>query len=109
MNNSYVTTLLSVIFYSVGHKDYSSISVPVIFTSRTNKVSTVMPVFQDKIIEEIETFNLNINIPSSFKHRIAIGRQRKATASIIDSTSKPAAYIFNKIFINFNFSYYMSS
>ena len=62
-----------------------------------------MPVFQDKIIEEIETFNLNINIPSSFKHRIAIGRQRKATASIIDSTSKPAAYIFNKIFINFNF------
>ena len=96
----YVATLLSLIYFVLlGHRDYSSISVPVTLTSRANRISTVMPVFQDKIIEEIETFNLNINIPSSLKHRIAIGRQRKATASIIDSTSKYAPYIFSKIFI----------
>ena len=63
-------------------------SVPVTFTNTANKVLSVIPVFQDKIIEDIETFDLNIDIPSSLKHRISPGRQRKAIASIIDSTSK---------------------
>ena len=77
------------ITFCIGHnKDYSSMSVPVTFTNTTNKVLSVIPVFQDKIIEDIETFDLNVDIPSSVKHRISLGRQRNATASIIDSTSK---------------------
>ena len=77
------------LLYFVGHdKDYSSMSVPVTFTNTINQVLSVIPVFQDKIIEDIETFDLNIDIPLSVKHRISPGRQRKATASIIDSTSK---------------------
>ena len=70
------------------NKDFSSVSIPVTFTSSVTKVASTVPVFQDRIIEDIETFDLSIEIPSSFKHRISPGRKRKATASIIDSTSK---------------------
>ena len=70
------------------NKDFSSLSVPVTLTNRTTKVSSIIPVFQDNVIEDIETFDLIINIPSNLKHRISPGRQRKAIASIIDSTSK---------------------
>ena len=75
--------------HSVGYnKDFSSLSVPVTFTNRTTKVSSIIPVFKDKIIEDIETFDLSIYVPSDLKNRISPGRQRKAIASIIDSTSK---------------------
>ena len=67
--------------------------VPVTFTSTANKVLSVIPVFQDKLIEDIETFDLNIVIPSSLKHRVSPGRQRIAIASIIDSTSKFAVLL----------------
>ena len=73
----------------IGHnKDFSSSSVPITFTNETTKVSSVVPVFQDKIIEDIETFDLSIDIPTSVKHQISVGRQRSAVANIIDSTSK---------------------
>ena len=63
-------------------------SVPVTFTSKTKRASAIIPVFQDKIVEDTETFDVTIDIPSSLKHRISPGRQRKAVATIIDSTSK---------------------
>ena len=70
------------------NKDFSSVSVPVTFTYGTNRTSVIIPVFQDKIIENVETFDVHIDISSRLTNRISPGRQRKATASIIDSTSK---------------------
>ena len=70
------------------NKDFSSVSVPVTFTYGTNRTSVIIPVLQDKIVENVETFDVHIDIPSRLTHRISPGRQRKATASIIDSTSK---------------------
>ena len=70
------------------NKDFSSVSIPVTFTYGINRTSAIVPVFQDKIIENVETFDVNIGIPSALKYRISPGRQRKAIASIIDSTSK---------------------
>ena len=70
------------------NKDFSSMSVPVTFTYGINRTSAIVPVFQDKIVEKVETFDVNIDIPSILNYRISPGRQRKATASIIDSTSK---------------------
>ena len=78
----------------VGHnKDFSSMSVPITFTNGATKVSSVVPVFQDKIIEDIETFDLSIDIPSGVKYRISTGRQRRAVANIIDSTSELSFYL----------------
>ena len=78
----------------IGHnKDFSSMSVPITFTNETTQVSSVVSVFQDKIIEGIETFDLSIDIPSSVKYRISTGRQRRAVANIIDSTSELGFYL----------------
>ena len=63
-------------------------SVPVTFTSKAKRASAIIPVFQDKIVEYTETFDVTIDIPSSLKHQISAGRKRKAVATIIDSTSK---------------------
>ena len=84
-----INHLFSYLLHFVGHnKDFSSASVPVAFTSSLTEVLSIVPAFQDKIIESTETFDLSIEIPPSLKHRISPGRQRKAVASIIDSTSK---------------------
>ena len=48
----------------------------------------MISVFQDKIIEGIESFDLNVEFPPSLKHRIFPGRKRTAVASIIGATSK---------------------
>ena len=63
-------------------------SIPVTFTYGINRTSAIVPVFQDKIIENVETFDVNIDIPLPLKYRITAGRKRKATARIIDSTSR---------------------
>ena len=81
--------LIIIIITFAGHnKDFASVSVPVTFTSNVTKVVSIIPVFQDRIIEDIEIFDLSIDIPSNLKHRIHPGKQRKAIASIIDTTSK---------------------
>ena len=81
--------LIIIIITFVGHnKDFASVSVPVTFTSNVTKVVSIIPVFQDRIIEGIEIFDLSIDIPSTLKHRIHPRKQRKAIASIIDTTSK---------------------
>ena len=52
-------------------------SVPVTFTYETNRASAVIPVFQDKIVENVETFDVNIDIPSNLKQN----KSRKARKS----------------------------
>jgi len=58
---------------------------------------SVVPVFQDKVIEDVETFVVSIDIPSSEKHQISPGRQRKAIASIIDSSSKFIYILYDRL------------
>ena len=86
-------------------------SVPVTFTSKAKRASAIIPVFQDKIVEDTETFDVTIDIPSSLKHRISPGRQRKAVATIIDSTSKFSIRVFwivNSLYL-IHSSYQLSS
>ena len=41
----------------------------------------------DDIIEEDETFNINLNVPSSLAPRIVAGSITSATGIIVDTTS----------------------
>ena len=47
-----------------------------------------VPVTGDSIAEEMETFNLNLSIPSSLSGRVTPGNITTATATIIDDTGK---------------------
>ena len=47
-----------------------------------------VPVTSDGIAEEMETFNLNLSIPSSLSGRVTLGNITTATATIIDDTGK---------------------
>ena len=47
-----------------------------------------VPVTKDDIAEEMETFNLKLNIPSSLSGRVTLGDTVTATATIIDDTGK---------------------
>ena len=47
-----------------------------------------VPVTTDNIAEGMETFNLNLNIPSSLSGRVTPGDIVTATATIIDETGK---------------------
>ena len=45
-----------------------------------------VPVTRDSIAEEMETFDLNLSIPSLLSERVAPGSITTATATIIDDT-----------------------
>ena len=47
-----------------------------------------MPVTEDNIVEELETFNLTLSIPSSLKDQVILGDVTDAVGNIIDNTSK---------------------
>ena len=47
-----------------------------------------VPVTMDNTAEEMETFNLNLNIPPSLSGRVTPGNITTATATIIDETGK---------------------
>ena len=47
-----------------------------------------VPVTGDSIAEEMETFNLNLSIPSSLSGRVTPGNITTATATIVDDTGK---------------------
>ena len=47
-----------------------------------------VPVTMDNTAEEMETFNLNLSIPSSLSGRVTPGNITTATATIIDDTGK---------------------
>ena len=47
-----------------------------------------VPVNSDDIVEEIETFNLNLSIPPPLSGRVTPGSITTATATIIDETSE---------------------
>ena len=47
-----------------------------------------MPVTEDNIVEESETFNLTLSIPLSLKDQVILGDVTDAVGNIIDNTSK---------------------
>ena len=47
-----------------------------------------VPVTMDDIAEEMETFDLNLSIPSSLSGRVTPGNITTATATIIDETGE---------------------
>ena len=47
-----------------------------------------VPVTKDTIVEEIETFRLNLSIPSSLNGRVTLGDINVATVTIMDDTGK---------------------
>ena len=47
-----------------------------------------VPVTRDNTAEEMETFNLNLSIPSSLSRGVTPGNITTATATIIDETGK---------------------
>ena len=50
--------------------------------------SVSVPVIDDDIVEENETFNVILNIPSSVSREITLGGRTSATIIITDSTGK---------------------
>ena len=50
----------------------------------------------DNIAEDMETFNLNLILPSSLSGRVTPGDIVTATATIIDETGKVEAVCYNK-------------
>ena len=54
----------------------------------TDSIMINVPVTKDNIIEEMETFKLNLSIPSSVNGRVMLGDITTATVTIIDDTSK---------------------
>ena len=55
-----------------------------------------VPVTKDNIAEEMETFNLNLSIPSSLRGRVIPGDIVTATVTIIDQTGKIEVVCYNE-------------
>ena len=55
-----------------------------------------VPIAMDNIAEEIETFNLNLSIPSSLRGRVIPGDIVTATVTIIDQTGKIEVVCYNE-------------
>ena len=68
--------------------DYDSTAITTIFTAGSNSTIVTVPVIVDKIVEQSETFDLTITIPSSLQDHVIAGAITEAVANIIDDTSK---------------------
>ena len=55
--------------------------------------SVNVPITPDKIVEEDETFNVMLSIPSSVSKGITAGTENKVVVTITDSTGKYNYYI----------------
>ena len=55
-----------------------------------------VPIAKDDIAEEMESFNLNLNIPTSLSGRVILGDIVTATAIIIDETGKIESFCYNE-------------
>ena len=69
-------------------RDYTSTPINATFPVGTGSIIISVPVTKDNIIEEIETFKLNLSMPSSVNGRVMLGNITTATVTIIDDTSK---------------------
>ena len=68
--------------------DYDSNPITALFNAGANSTTINIPVINDNITEETETFDLSLTIPSLLSGQVVLGHISKATGSIIDDTSK---------------------
>lgn len=68
--------------------DYDSDPINATFTAGSTSTVINVSVTVDKIVERLETFDLNLTIPFSLKDKIIVGKINTAVASIIDNNSK---------------------
>jgi len=74
--------------YYTGGVDYDSTPITATFTIGSTSTTVNIPVTKDNIAEELETFDITIVIPSSFKDQVILGDVTNAFGTIIDNTSK---------------------
>ena len=88
--NRYVSYTKQTIFDfgKSGGNDYDSTPITASFTAGTTSTMINVPITNDTNAEEIETFNLNIIIPSSLLGRLFLGERAMAVGKIIDASSK---------------------
>ena len=68
--------------------DYNSTPITSTFTIGSTSTTVNVPVIEDNIVEELETFDITFTIPSSLRDRVMLGTITKAMCSITDNTSK---------------------
>ena len=68
--------------------DYDSNPIIALFNAGVNTTTIIIPVINDNITEETETFNLSLTNLSSPTGQVVLGSISKATGSIVDDTSK---------------------
>ena len=68
--------------------DYDSTPVTATFTAGSISTTVNVPVTKDNIVEEFETFDITIAIPSSLKDQVLQGDVTNAVGTIIDNSSK---------------------
>ena len=75
--------------HTVGNNiDFDSASQNVTIIAGTNSSTLNITVINDNIVEENETFNMNLTVPSSLGPGITTGHITTATATIISTNSK---------------------
>ena len=67
--------------------DYTSTPITATFPAGVNSTTINVPVTKDNIVEENETFELEIFIPVPTKYAVESGNPSRASAMIIDSSS----------------------
>jgi len=72
--------------------DYDSTPITVTFTAGTTSTTVNVSVTNDSIAEKSETFDLNLNIPSSLSDQVIPGTIIKAVGNITDDTGKKICY-----------------
>ena len=77
-----------------GGVDFNTTSLTATFDNMTTMSNISIPVTTDKIVEEDETFDVSLSIPSSVNSRIKVQNSRKrATVTITDSSSECVKYV----------------
>ena len=68
--------------------DYTSTPINTTFAANATSTTINVPVTEDAIAEESETFDLTFIIPSSLSGKVIPGKITKAVGLITDDTSK---------------------
>ena len=66
--------------------DYTSTPITATFTAGTTSTTINIPVTNDSIVEEPESFNLSFTIPSSLSEVVVPGSINSAIGTITDNT-----------------------
>ena len=68
--------------------DYDSTPITATFTAGATTATVNVPLINDSIAEETETFDLSFTIPSSLSGRVVPGAITKAIGIVSDDTGK---------------------